>query len=157
MVRSRKTSAPGKSGMLAATMKQPRALSLAVLRDAIATSRTKPYIEMVLRFVVHLPLFTRPKVYREQDTRPIAMEEKVAKVIAALILREMDSSVTSSQWAYQAGRSAGEAARLMAMILDEARETTGWATLYKRDRSNAYGLVDRSRVAYLLQPEWLQP
>ena len=71
---------------------------------------------------------------------------------AALILREMDSSVTS-QWAHHAGRSAGEAARLMAMIPDEARETTNRATLYKRNRSNACGTVDLSGVAYLLRRE----
>ena len=78
-----------------------------------------------MRFVVHLPLRKRPKVYTEEDTRPIALQEEVAKIIAALILCEMNSWVASSQWAYQAGRSAGQAARLMAMILDEARETTG--------------------------------
>ena len=112
---------------------------------------------MVLRFVVHLPLRKRPRVYTEEDTRLIALEEEVAKIIAALIMREMDSWVASSQWAYQAARSAGEAVRLMAMILDEARETTGRATLYKRDRSNAYGTVDLSRVAHLLRREGVQP
>ena len=45
----------------------------------------------------------------------------------------------------------------MAMILDETRETTGCATLYKRDRSNAYGKVDLSGVAYLLRREGVQP
>ena len=39
----------------------------------------------------------------------------------------------------------------MAMILDEARETTGRATLYKRDRSNAYGIVKSSGVACLVR------
>ena len=112
---------------------------------------------MVLRFVVHLLLRKWPKVYTEEDTRPIAPEEEVAKIIAALIMREMDSWVASSQWAYRAGRSAGKAARLMAMILDEARETTGRATLYKRDRSNAYGTVDLSGVACLLRCEGVQP
>ena len=144
-------------GMMAAAMKRLRALSLAVLRDATAASGCKPCIEMVLRFVVHLPLRKRPKVFTEEETRPIAPEDEVAKIIAALILREMDSWVASSQWAYQAGRSAGEAARLMAMILDEARETTGRATLYKRDRSNAYGTVDLSGVAYLLRRQGVQP
>ena len=123
-------------------MKKLRALSLVVLRDAIAATGRKPYIEMVLRFVVHLPLRKWPKVYTGEDTRPIALEEVVAKIIVALILREMDSWVALSQWAYLAGCSAGEAARLMVMILDEARETTGRATLYKRNRSNACGTVD---------------
>ena len=133
MVRGRKPLAPGKSGVLAVAMKKLWALSLVDLRDALAASGSKPYIEMVLRFVVHLLLRKRPKVHTEEDTRPIALEEEVAKIIAALILRGMDSWVTSSQWAYQAGRSVGEAARLMAMILDEARETTGRAMLYKQE------------------------
>ena len=97
VVRSQKPSALGKSGMVAAAMKQLSALSLAVLRDAIAASGSRPYIKMVVRFVVHLPVRKRPKVYTEEDTRPIALEEEVAKVIAVPILREMDSWVTSSQ------------------------------------------------------------
>ena len=44
----------------------------------------------------------------------------------------------------------------MAMILDKARETTGQATLYKRDTSNAYGTVDPSGVAYLGRREGVQ-
>ena len=96
VVRGRKPSAPGKSGVLAAAMKKPRALSWATLRDAIAASGRKPYIEMFLRFVVHLSLRKRPKVYTEEHTRPIALEEEVAKIIATLILREMDSWVASS-------------------------------------------------------------
>ena len=76
--------------MLAAAMKNLRALSLVVLWDAIAARPgSKPCIEMVLRFVVHLPLSKRPKVYTEEDTRPVAPEEEVAKIIAALILREI--------------------------------------------------------------------
>ena len=43
------------------------------------------------------------------------------------------------------------------MIMDEARETTGRVTLYKRDRSNAYGTADLSGVAYLLRREGVQP
>ena len=76
--------------------KKLRALSLAVLRDAIAAAGRKPYIEMVLRFVVHFPLRKRLKVYTEDDTRPIALEEEVAKIMGALILRETDSWVASS-------------------------------------------------------------
>ena len=112
---------------------------------------------MVLRLVVHLLLPKRIKVYTHEDAGPIAPEEEVAKVIAALILREMKSGVTTSQWAYQAGSSAGEAARLIAMILDEAPETSERATLCKRDRSSAYGTVDLSGVAFLLQREGVQP
>ena len=132
-------------------------MSLVVLRDAIVASGRKPYIEMVLRFVVHLPLCKWPKVYTEEDTRPIALEEEEAKIIAALILRDMDSWVASSQWAYQLGHSAGEVARLMAMISDEARDTTCRATMYKRDSSNAYGRVDLSGVAYHLGRAGVQP
>ena len=104
VVWGRKPSAPGKSGVLAAAMKRLRAVSLAILRDAIAASGRKPYIEMLMRFVVHLPLRKRPKVFTKEDARPIVLEEEVAKTIAALILREMDSWVASSGWAYQAGR-----------------------------------------------------
>ena len=118
VLRGRKPSAPGKSDVLAAAMKKLRALSLVVMRDVIAASGSNLDIEMVLRFVVHLPLRKWPKVYTEEDTRPIELEEEVAKIIAALILREMDSWVMSSQWAYQAGHSVGEATHLMAMILD---------------------------------------
>ena len=95
MVRGWKPSAPGKSGVLAAAMKKVRALSLAVLRDAIAALGCKLYIKMVLRFVVHLPLHKRPKVCTEEDTRPMALEEEMARIIAELILREMDSWVAS--------------------------------------------------------------
>ena len=90
VVRGWKPLDPGKSGVLAAAMKKLRALSLAVLRDAIAASGRKPYIEMVLRFVVHLPLCKHPKVYTQEDTRPIALEEEMAKILAALDVREMD-------------------------------------------------------------------
>ena len=37
----------------------------------------------------------------------------------------------------------------MALILHEARETTGRAILYQRDRSDAYGTVDLSAETYL--------
>ena len=83
----------------AATMKL-RALSLVVLRDPIAASGSKPYIEMVLPFVVHLPRRKLPEVYTERDRRPIPPEEEVAEMIAALIVREMDCWVTMLQWAY---------------------------------------------------------
>ena len=70
----------------AAALKRLRAPSLAVLRDAMAASGSKPYIEMVMWFVVHLPLRKRPKVYTEEDTPSPVLEEEVAKAIAALIL-----------------------------------------------------------------------
>ena len=56
-------------------------------------------IEMVLRFVVHLSVSKRPKVYTEEDTRPVAPGEEVGRIIAALILRETDFWGSSSQWA----------------------------------------------------------
>ena len=62
-------------------------------------SGRKPHIEMVLRFVVHLPLRKRSKVYTEEDTRPIGPEE-VAEIIVARILRKIDSWVASSKRAY---------------------------------------------------------
>ena len=45
----------------------------------------------------------------------------------------------------------------MAMIVDEARESSSRATSYKRDRSNAYGTLDLSGLAYLLIREGVQP
>ena len=59
-VHGERPEAPGKYGVLAAAMKKLRALSLVVLRDAIAASGCKPYIEMVLRLVVHLALRKQP-------------------------------------------------------------------------------------------------
>ena len=97
MMQGCKPSALAKSGMLVAAMKKLRALSLVVLRDAITVSGSKPYIEMVLWSMVHLPLRKRSKMYMEEDTRPGgAPAEEVAKIIAALILRKMVSQVTSS-------------------------------------------------------------
>ena len=109
VVRSRKRLAPGKFGKLAAAMKQLRALALLVLRDDIAASRSDQYIEMVMRFVVHHPLPNRPKVYPEEHTRPVVLEEEVAKLIVALIVQEIRAWIMSSQCAYMGG---GDAVRI---------------------------------------------
>ena len=77
--------------MLVAAMRRLRALPLALLRDAIAASGSRQYIEMVLRFVVPLLLRNQPQVYTEEATWPIAWEEEMAKVITATIVQEMDS------------------------------------------------------------------
>ena len=45
----------------------------------------------------------------------------------------------------------------MVMVVDEAQRTTSRVRLYKRDKSNAYGIVDVSWVAYLLRREGVQP
>ena len=44
------------------------------------------YIELVLRFVLHVPVRKRPVVRTEEDTRPIAMEEEIAKLVAIMII-----------------------------------------------------------------------
>ena len=54
--------------------------------------------------MVHNPLRKRLKMHTKEDTRPIAVEAHVAKIIVALILLEMDSWVMSLEQAYMAGR-----------------------------------------------------
>ena len=60
-----------------------------------------------MRFVVHHPLPKRPKVYPEEHTRTIVLEEEVAKVIVALIMQEIGAWVMSSQRVYMGGGGHG--------------------------------------------------
>ena len=73
-VGAREPRAPGKSGMLTAAIKQ------LALR----------YMEPVLRFVPHVPIRKRPVVRIEEDTRPIAMEKEVTKLVAAMIIARIE-------------------------------------------------------------------
>ena len=46
---------------------------------------------------------------------------------------------------------------MLTMLLDHTCEQEGDVALYKRTRSNAYGTVDLSRIAYLLQEVGVDP
>ena len=156
-VASTKPRAPGKSGMLTAAIKQLTTGSIASLQTAVRSTGAMPYIEPALRFVLHVPIRKRLVVRTEEDTRPIAMEEEIAKLIAILITAQTEQSVSDRQWAYQSGRSAGDEARMQTMLLDHVWEQRGDVVLYKRDRSNAYGTVDLSGIAFLLQTAGVDP
>ena len=85
------------------------------------------------------------------------MEEEIAKLIAILITAQTEQYVSDRQWAYQRGRSAGDVARMQTMLLDHVTEQQGEVVLCKRDRSNAYGTVDLSGIAILLQEAGVDP
>ena len=156
-VAGRKPRAPGKSGMLTAAIKQLTTGSIASLQTAVRSTGALPYIKPARRFVLHVPIRKRPVVRTEEDTRPIAMEEEIAKLITILITAQTEQYVSDRQWAYQSGRSAGDVARMQTMLLDHVREQRGDVVLYKRDRSNAYGIVDLSGIAFLLQTAGVDP
>ena len=143
--------------MLTAAIKQRTTGSIASLQTAVRSIGALPYIEPALRFVLHVPIRKRPVVRTEEDTRPIAMEEEIAKLIAILITAKTEQYVSDRQWAYQSGRSAGDVARMQTMLQDHVREQRGDVVLYKRDRSNAYGTVDLSGIAFLLQTAGVDP
>ena len=60
---------------MAGAIKQLMAKWLSTLREAVNKTGSLPYIERVLRFVLHVPIRKRPVVPTEEDTRPIAMDE----------------------------------------------------------------------------------
>ena len=70
------------------------------------------------------------------------MEEEIAKMVAIMIIAQTEQHVSDRQWAYQRGRSAGDVARMLTMLLDHTPEQGSSVVLCKRDRSNAYGTVD---------------
>ena len=156
-VASREPRAPGKSGMLTAAIKQLTVGSIASLQTAVSCTGALAHVEPILRFVLHVPIRKRPVVRTEDDTKPIAMEEEIAKLIAILITTHTEQCVNVRQWAYQRGRSAGDVARMQTMLLDHVREQQGEVVLYKRDRSNAYETVDLSGIAFLLQEAGVDP
>ena len=61
-------------------------MSLSTLREAVSRTGALGYIEPVLRFVLHVPIRKCPVVQAEEDTRPIAMEEEIAKLVAIMII-----------------------------------------------------------------------
>ena len=90
-------------------------------------------------------------VWTEEDTRPIAIEEEIPNLVAIMIIAQTEQYVSDREGAYQRGRSAGDAARMLTMLLDHTREQGSSVVLYRRDRKNAYGTVDLAGVAHLLQ------
>ena len=102
-VRAREPRALDKLGMLTVAIKQLTAMSLSTLREAVSRTRALAYIEPVLRFVLHVPIRKRPVVRAEEYTRPIAMEEEVAKLVAVMIIAQTAQYINDRQWAYQRG------------------------------------------------------
>ena len=143
--------------MLTSAIKQLSALSLWTLRKAVSRKGALGYNKPVLRFVLHVPIRKRLALRTEEDTRPIAMEEEIAKLVAIMIIAQTERYVSDRQWAYHRGRSAGDVARMLTMLLDHTREQGISVVLYKQDRSNTYGAVDLAGVAHLLQEAGVDP
>ena len=156
-VQRREPRAPGKSSILTAAIKQLTTLSLWTLREA--KSRTGPpgYIEPVLSFLLHVPIHKRPLAWTEGDMCPIAMKEEIAKLVEIMIIAHTEQHISDRQWAYQNGRSAGDVARMLTMLLNHTRELGSSVVLYKRDRNNTYNTVDLERVAHLVQEAGVEP
>ena len=108
--------------MLTAAITQLTALSLWTPREAVSRTGALGYIEAVLTFVLHVPIRKRLVLRTKEDTRPIAMEEEIAKLVAIIIIARTEQYVSERQWAYQRGRSAGDVARILTMLLDHTRE-----------------------------------
>ena len=143
--------APGKSSVLTAAIKKLTAKPLSTLREAVSRTGALGYIELVLSFVLHVPIRKRPVVQTKEDMRPIAMEKEIVKLMAIMIIAQTEQYVSDRQWAYRRGRLVGDVARMLTMLLDHTREQGSGVVLYKRDCSNAYGTVDLAGVAHLMQ------
>ena len=61
-VQSREPRAPGKARMLTAAIKQPKAMSLWTLREAVSNTGALGCVEPVLKVVLHVPSRKRPVV-----------------------------------------------------------------------------------------------
>ena len=79
-----------------AAIKQLTAPSLWTLREAVRRTRALGCMEPVLRFVLHVTIHKHPMVRTEEDTRPIAMEEEIAKLVAIMIIAQTEQYVTSA-------------------------------------------------------------
>ena len=156
-IAGRPNSAAGHSGAGARMFKWLQQVSVDGLASVIRATGALPYIEVCLRIVAHWVLKKRPVVYTEDDTRPLALEEEVLKLIAVLLLREADPYVADRQAAYQPARGVSEVRRGIAMLLDHCSETSQSLALYKRDKKNAFGTVGIRGVAYLLQQGGVRP
>ena len=58
------------------------------------------YMEPVLRSVLQVPIRNRPVVWTEEDTRPIAMEEEIIKLVVIMVIAQTEQYVSDGQWAY---------------------------------------------------------
>ena len=85
-VKFRGLQAPCKSGMPTAAIKQLTGTPLSTMREAVSTTRALECIVPVLWFVLHVPIAKRLVVRTEEYTRPIVMEEEVAKPMAIMII-----------------------------------------------------------------------
>ena len=149
----RTVSAPGCSGLAAIVVKFLNHTSFDHLAKVISATGRLPFIEPVLRIVAHLPLKKRPVVNTEEDTRPLALEEELAKLIATPLLECTPSWVGDHQTAYQPGRGIMEVRRGVTMLLEHSKEQGHDVVVYKRDKKNAVGTVDLNGVAFLLSEE----
>ena len=93
--------------MLTAAEQLTRA-SLCTLQEAVPRTGRLTCIEPVFQFVLHVPIGKRPTLRTEEDTRPIAMEDEVAKTSAIMLIAHMEQYGNNMQWVYQRGRLAGD-------------------------------------------------
>ena len=55
------------------------------LTEEVSRTGAVGYIEPVLKCVLHVLIRKRPVLWIEEDTRPIAPEEEIAKLVAIII------------------------------------------------------------------------
>ena len=83
--------------MQTTAIKQLTAMSLLTLKEAVSWTGALGYIEPLLQFVLHVPIRKRPVVRTEEVTRPIAMEEEIAKLVVIMIIAETEQYVSDEQ------------------------------------------------------------
>ena len=114
-------------------------------------------LKVCLRIVVHWVLKKSLVVYTEDNTRALALEEEILKLIATLLLREADPYVVDRQAAYQPARGVSEVRRGLAMLLDHCSERGQTLAWYKWDRKNDFGTVGIKGVAYFMRQGGIRP
>ena len=150
-IHKRKDSGSGRSPLIAKVFKCLLAHSVHQLCKVISQSTKKPFIEPCIRIIMHLPLKKRPPVHTEEDTRPIVLEEEVAKIICLILLLQANLSFEdTTQSAYQKGRSTLEGRKVATFAFAHALENHSQLIIYKRDKTNAYGTVDSGQLAAIL-------
>ena len=95
---------------------------LALLIRATSTLLALGYIKVCLRIVAHWVLKKHPVLSIEDNTRLLALEGEILKLIAILFLRETDPYVVDRHAAPPA-RAVSEVRRGSAMLLDHCSET----------------------------------
>ena len=116
-------------------------------------------VDGLARFIraTHRVLKNRPIVCTKDNTRPLAPEEEILKLIAILLLREADPYMVDRQAAYQRARGVSEVCTGMVVLLDHCSETGQPLVLYKRHKKNAFGTVGIKGLAYLVQQAGVRP